>query len=311
METMIERYLRVLRNADGTGGGAAGAAAGGGAAGGGNGTPAPAPAGQAGDPATAGSQPAASDYWPEGLDKGLKGADSKATLDGLAKALGERDTQLKGYRDRDAARSVPEKPEGYADFSKLGDAFKIADANKPFFDNLAKDPTFAAMAASAHKHGLGQVALADIYQTGLDAMRNSGLLEVPIDVAAERLALLPEAARSLPEAEQGKEIDKRMNANYDFLALAQANLGLPKEVADYAELMLGDSAKGHQFIEWARSKLQAGGQGPGAHGQGAAGDTRESLRADLAKLEGGPRGPNYAAEHAALMKRYETLLGQQ
>lgn len=246
---------------------------------------------------------AVADYWPEGLDPSLKGADAKATLDNLAKTV-------KGFRDAQAAKGVPDKPEGYTDFSSNHmQGFKIDPALQPHFDALKTDPVFADMAKVAHSHGLGQKALAEIYQTGLMAMGKAGMLEPVLDVAAEKAALVPDSAKHLPQPEQEAAVQKRMEDNYAFLDLAVANMGMPKDVAQYLELQLGDAAKGHQAIEWIKDRLQAGGgTQPGNIGQPGGGDTRESIRAEQARVDAMPLGSNERkTAEAALDERRRRL----
>lgn len=251
----------------------------------------------AGEPS---AQPAAADYWPEGLDQKYKGADAKTTLDNLAK-------DLKGYRDRDATRGVPEKPEGYTNFEALKD-FKIDEAQKPFFDALKTDPIFKGALEVMHKHGMGQLAVAETYQAFLKTAADAGMLEKPLDIAAELKALVPEVARSLSEPEQQAAVQKRIGENYSFLDLAVQNMGMPKEVRDHMEYALGDSAKGHAAFEWMRQRIQAGGaQPPGAIGGASGGVTRESLRAEMAALD--RNAPDYAAKSAALDEKYKAFIG--
>lgn len=244
----------------------------------------------------------AADYWPDGLDQSLKGADAKITMDNVAKAL-------QGYRTRDASRGVPDKPEGYLEFDKAKD-FKIDPKNQPFFDNLKTDPAFKVIAAEAHKRGIGQGDMLAMYQAGLNSMAEAGLLDMPVDVAAEKAALVPDAAKNLPADQQEAAVQKRLNDNYAFLDLAVSNMGLPKELAQFAELSLADSAKGHQLIEWMRGRLQgAGGTGPGAHGNpGGGGDTREGLKAELAALN--RNDPKFQEKHAELTGRYRKFFGE-
>ena len=253
-----------------------------------SGDPAAAPPAPGGDaslqPGQAASSPTA-DYWPEGLDPSLKGTDAKATLDNLAKTV-------KGFRDAQAAKGVPDAPEGYTDFSSNHmQGFKIDPALQPHFDTLKTDPVFADMAKVAHAHGLGQKAFAEIYQTGLMAMGKAGMLEPALDAAAEKAALVPDTAKHLPQPEQDAAVQKRLNDNYAFLDNAVQNLGMPKDVAQYLELQLGDAAKGHQAIEWLRDRLTAGsGAQPGAVGLPGAGDTRDSIRAEQARVDAMPLG---------------------
>jgi hypothetical protein len=297
--------LTIFRNAEGGAGGApavAPAAAAPVAPAAGQPSPQPPAAGD-GSPGAAVTSPspaaAPADYWPDGLDAKLKGTDAKTTLDNLAGAL-------KGYRERDASRDVFEDPKQYASLEGLK-GVEIDPKNKPYFELLSSDPAFGAMADVAARRGIARSDMFAVYQAGLNAMAEAGILEAPIDAKAERALLLPENAKGLAEEQQNRAIEARMTANFDFLKLAQANMGLQKDVSDYAEAMLGDGAKGHQFIEWMKSRMQAGGIGPGAHGEGKGGDTKESLRAEMAALK--PNAPDYAKKHAELDERYKRLYG--
>lgn len=301
-----------LWNADGGGGGAAPAAAAPAAAAGAGTSAVPADGAAAAEPAGApvpAAAAAAADYWPETLDKSFKGADAKSTLDNLATRLADNDKALKGYRDADARRDVVKTVEEMVDFSKAPD-FKVEERNKPYFDALATDPLFKAVADTAIKDGVGRRALGNLYQNFLNAASEAGLLEPAIDPKAERAALLPDTAKALDPAGQDAAIDKRMQENYDWLALAAQNMKLPAEAGKYAELMLGDSAKGHQFFEWVRQTVQ-GGQGtggPGAHGSpGGGSDTRESLRAEMAALEKNRDAPDYGKKSKELDERYKRM----
>jgi hypothetical protein len=267
-----------------------------------SGQPATSPAGVVapGAPAAA---PAAADYWPEGLDPALKGADSKTTLDNMAKSF-------KGYRDKIASRNVPETAEGYADISKLGDQFKVDPKNAPHFEALKADPVFAEIAKQAHEDGVPQIAMANMYQKALNAMSEAGLLEPPIDLVAEKAALVPDAAKSLPPAEQELAVQKRLNENYAFLDLMVQNRGMPKDVAQHLELSLGDSAKGHTAIEWFKAQLQQGGSAAGAHGSGGGAVTAESIRTEQARIDALPIGsPERKSADAALDEQRKRLHG--
>lgn len=307
MKMTILRGVSPLWNVPGEGGGDAAATPSPGAAAAApvvapSGQPAMPPAGVVapGAPAAA---PAAADYWPEGLDPALKGADAKATLDNMAKSL-------KGYRDKDANRGVPETPEAYTDFSKLGDKFQIDPKNAPHFEALKTDPVFKTIATTAHKHGVGQLAVAEIYQDSLNAMSEAGMLEPPIDVAAEKAALVPDAAKSLPPAEQEAAVQKRLNENYAFLDLMVQNRGMPKDVAQHLELSLGDSARGHTALEWFKAQLQQGGSAPGAHGTGGGAVTAESIRTEQARVDALPIGSaERKAADAALDEQRKRLHG--
>lgn len=308
MKDLLAKYLFHFPRDTGDGGAGAGGAAppaGSGAAG--SGSPA-APDG-AGDGTGTGDggekkpDGGTADYWPEGIDTSLRGKDSKETLDNLAKTI-------KGYRDRDAGRDMPKSADEYLKIDGVK-GFELDPEMKPFFDTLAKDDIAKPMFDAALKAGIDRPALLNVWQAGMKAFKEAGLTEPPVDVAAERAALLPDAAKNLSQADQDKAIDKRMTENLAFLDLMTTNRALPKEASDYVQTMLGDSAKGHAFIEWIKGQVQGGGDGPGAHGDGGGkGDTREGLRAELAKMEK-QRGTLQfdQAKYSELDGRYKKLLG--
>jgi hypothetical protein len=303
MKTNLNSGSQPLYNQPGEGGAAAPSAPAAPAAAASAPSATPAAAGAAAVPPAAGvvTPPAAAvDYWPEGLDPKYKGTDGKTTLDNLAK-------DLKGYRDRDATRGVPEKPEGYTNFEALKD-FKMDPAHAPHFAALKSDPVFKGALDVMHKHGMGQLAVAETYQAFLNAAGQSGMLEPPLDIALERVAMVPDAAKNLSQPEQDAAVQKRLNDNFAFLDLAVQNRGLDAGVAKHMEFALGDSAKGQQAMEWMRAQMNAAGQQPGAHGQpGGGADTRESLRAEQATLK--PSDPDYAKKSAALDEKYKALIG--
>jgi len=302
---MRDFFSTLTRAADGEGGGGTPTAA------------APAPAAAAPPPpppaagagaaplaATPGQAPAelpaaAPDYWPEGLDATLKGTNGKASLDNLAKVV-------KGYRDRDASRDVPDKPEGYYNFENLGD-FKIDAKTKPYFDQLPKDPAFAAMAAALHKGGVGRKTALEAYQAGLNAMAEGGLLEPLIDPEAEKALLVPDAAKNAAPAEQQQAVQRRMRENADFLKLMETSRELPADVREYAELMLFDTAKGHRFFEWMRGQVQGAAGGGLQQVAGKGGDAKAALSQEMQQLT--REDPKYLEKFAALEQRYKQLHG--
>lgn len=303
MKDLLDRYLFAFpRNTPDAGAGGDGGNAG---AGDGAGDP----AAGAGDP-NGGSGSGAGDpppqaYFPEGLADNLKGASDRETIDNMAGAL-------KGYRERDAGKDLPEKPEGYLSLEGVDEkSFQLDDKFKPHFESFANDPGMKAAAAVAQKHGIPRPAFLEALQASMASLSEAGLLEPMVDAEAERAALLPEAAKALAKDQQDAAIDKRMNDNFAFVELMVANRALPKDAAEYAQMMLGDSAKGHAFLEWMRSAVQGGGSGPGAHGDGGgAGDTRESLRDELAAMEKLKGSPSFdRAKYDALDERYRKLLG--
>ncbi len=277
-----------------------------GGGGGGSNTPPPAsPAGAPGTPPAAGSPgpgapppaagqapaatppvaagEAAAPYRPDGLPDNLAGATDRETIDALAKAV-------KGYRDRDASRDVPQDAAGYLDF---GD---VPEATKPYFADLKDDPLFARAAAVAHAEGVGKAAFTKMLAAAFEGGIEAGLFEPPVDKAAERAALLPDAAKALPKSEQDAAIDRRMTDNIAWLT-QMTGRGLPKDAADHMLMMLGDSAKGHQAIEFFRGQMEGGGPKPVGGGAGGPAETREALRAQLAEPKHDPR--NIAFDRAS------------
>lgn len=263
MHSLLSRYfLAALRETPGDGGGGG------------------APAG-AGD--GAGSPPAET-YFPEGLPDHFKGANDRETIDKIAAGW-------KDYRTRDAAKDLPDTPEGYLSFEGIDDkAFKLDDRFKAHFDSFGTDPGMKAAAAIAQKHGIPRPAFLEAVQGSLSALQEAGVLEPMMDAEAERAALLPEAAKNLSKDQQDAAIDRRMTDNLAFVDLMVQNRALPKEAGEYAQLMLADSAKGHMFLEWMRNAVQGGGNGPGAHGEGGGGSISH---AQLKERQADPRNnPN-------------------
>lgn len=300
MRNLLDTYLFAIpRNAADGAGGAGDAAGGQGAAAGV--TP------PAGDTAAAGagSPPAASPpaeiYFPEGLPDHFKGANDRETIDKLAGGWKE-------YRNRDAGRDLPETPEGYLTLDGIDPrSFTIDERFKGHIEALAQDPGMKAAAAIAKEDGVPRPTMYRMLQAAMGSLQESGMLEPMVDVAAERAALLPDAARSLSPDLQSAAIDKRMTDNFAFVDLMVANRGLPKQVGEYAQLMLGDKAEGHMFLEFVRTAMQGGGSGPGAHGQQGPSITHAQLKARQADARNDPNNPGYDAN----FERETTRLYQQ
>lgn len=268
---------RLLWNSEGGGGGGgeAAAAAPGAAAASSPAAAASAAAPSAADAAAAGGGAAASSaaeiYKPSGLADHYLGASNNETIDKLAKAV-------EGYRTRDAANQVPEKVEGYSDFGA-----DIPPEIAPHLETLKADPLYGRMAQFALDQKMSAPAYQGLVKQFLAVSGEMGLLEPPVDVKAERQALVPDTARHLPEAEQKVAIEKRMTENFAFVdamvARGADKGGISKEVGEFAKAMLGDTARGHQFIEFVKSigggkqQIYSGGGSPNE------GDPKEALRA--------------------------------
>jgi len=304
MNTLLEK-LMPLMSAEGGGGAAGGGAAPGSAAGqlnpsadgsGGGG------GGQAGD--GGGNPPAPSTpsgpYRPEGLPETMYGKDDKETIDKLAQAL-------RGYRERDSQRQIPETPDAYRSF-KLDD---VPDAIRPHIDALAKDPLFEAVAKVAHEEKVPVTTLQKLTASLYAQAAEMGLLDHVIDVEKERAALLPENAKHLPKAQQDQAINARLQANEDWLRL-QVQHGLPKEVAEHGLLMLMDTALGNQLIEYFRDRMTGSDRDQPLAGEAARGkdSLREQLRKRLGAPEMQPDHPNFSQEaYTQLMTEYRRVIG--
>ncbi|YBV97533.1 hypothetical protein M1D80_11830 [Phyllobacteriaceae bacterium JZ32] len=314
MRNMLEKYLIAPRAPEGAGG-AAEAGAGGGApaaaaASGGNGAdasagaePSPAAAGGAA-PAPSPNEPGARPegaYHPAELPEQLRGKDDRETIDKLMAVN-------KGYRERDAARQVPDKPDGYRDFAGV----ELPDTIKGHVEALSKDPLFDAAAKVALEEGVGKATMQKMTVALYAAAAEAGMLEPPLDIEAEKQALLPDSFKGAPKAEQDRAINARLQANEDFVKLQVANGKISQEVADHVLGMLMDSAKGNLFLEYFRS-IATGGEGaqPAAGGGVApGGDQRAALREELRALDAKRGTPDFKqADYDALMQRYRDVVG--
>ncbi|MDG4894624.1 hypothetical protein P9272_13685 [Mesorhizobium sp. WSM4976] len=299
MRKILDRYLPVRNAEGGAGGGGGGGAAGGETAGGAGGAAADAQGGSNDAAAAAAAAAGANQpYRPQGLPDTMFGKDDRETIDKMHNALN-------GYRQRDSA--VPNDAAAYNAF----EIDKAPETIRPHLQALAQDPLFGAVAKVAMEEKI-PVATMHKLTTALYAQAaEAGILEALVDPAAERTALLPDAAKSLPKAQQDAAINARLQANEDFVKLMVQN-GLPKEVADHGLLMLMDTAKGNQLLEFFASKVTGGdraqpfaGGGANAGGQ----NEREQLRAELAKPEMNPQHPKFnKAAFEALDQRYQRLI---
>lgn len=312
MRTLLERYLPLR---EGEGGGA------GGGAGAGQQQQQEAGAGGAGaaaaDAGGSGAAAAATNlYRPDGLAEQFHGEKDSDTIDKLH-------TAVKGYRDRDAQRGVPDKVEAYAaiDADKLIGDMKLDAGVKPHLVGLNNDPIMAEVGAWALEQGIPTSHVQGIVGVAYQAAQKAGILDAFVDPAQEREALLPEAAKSLGKADQDKAINTRLQENEDFIKLLSApgadgkprEGALPAEVAEHALLMLMDTAKGNQFVEWMRGQMTGGDKAQpfGGQGKNVGGEAkRDQLRAKLSAPEMHPQHPKFNREaHDALDNEYKALIG--
>lgn len=309
---MFENYLKyysIARAPEGAGGGTADPPAAGGSPPPGGTQEKPAAGGKdAGNPPAGekGSASAAPEgpYRPEGLPETIFGKDDRETIDKLAAALN-------GYRQKDSKRDVPKDVKEYATFENIDEKLK------PFVEGFKDDPVFAKISETALASEVPKGALQNMVTALLKGYQEAGILEEPIDPKVERAALLPDAAKTLPQAEQDKAIDKRMNDNFAYLRSLEnrggADKGLGKKEAEYLITMLGDSAYGHRAIEFFRSQIERADEArPAGGGAGnSAQNERAALKAELAKPENQAGHPKFNQEsYDALLARYKKVVGE-
>ncbi len=302
MRNLLERHMPVYAPDEGGTGGNPPA---------GDAAPPAAAAGVEAAPPPAG-QPAAgagSPYRPEGLPDTMFGKDDRETIDKLK-------ASVDGYRQRDSGRGVPEAVDAY----QALDLAAVPDDLKGFMGAVAKDPQFAEVSQIAFKHKVPVAALQEMTQAYFKAGIASGMMENPVDMAKELADLTPESAKALAPAEQAAAREARMNKNSDWLDLAVKNGldaggqpvagGLSKEVAEHAKMMLMDTAKGHQFVEWAMSKITGMDGAQPLGGAGGAVNTenaRAGMREQMTKNDANPNAPGYAERAAALISEYKKM----
>jgi len=240
-------------------------------------------------------------FRPDGLDAGFVGANDKETIERLSTALKDLQTQT-------ALNEAPKDLAAYADFSKA----ELPDAIKGHMAGLRDDPLFKTAAMAAQKHGVSQAAMQEIVTSVYEGAAQSGLLEPPVDVEAERLALLPEGYGNQPKHVQDGAINARLQANVDYLGLLVKNGKVDNETAEHVAGMLMDTAKGNKFLEFVRMQTSGGtlAQPFGQAGAGGGVNSEGALRDELARVQAKKGTVEYdPTEHEAIMARYRSLYG--
>lgn len=299
MRYLLERILRSPDDGSGAGGdpaaAAAAAAAAGGAAAEGGGDPDAAAAAAAAAGAGAAAE---GPYRPDGLADSYHGKDDRETIDKLFKAVD-------GYRKRDSEKGVPDDIAAYREFGDLDEKVK------PYFDTLEGDGLFDDVASKAKELGISKSQLHGLLSVYMGGAAEMGLLEPAIDVTAERKALLPENAASMPQQQQDAAVERRINDAHGWVESMVAR-GLDKDSADHMTMMLGDSAKGIKAIEFFKAQLGGAGQPQPTNGDGAGkggGDARAELARRAALPENDPTSPKFSkASYEQLNADYQRTL---
>ena len=240
-------------------------------------------------------------YFPDGLSDSYRGKTERDTIDNLAAVI-------KTQRERDSARDVPKEAEGYLSVADLKD-FELSDDLKPHYEAMNEDKALLAAATEAKKAGVDRGDFHRMLSAAMKAAADAGMLEPPLDLEAEKAALVPDAHKNAPAQVRETEAEKRMNANFAFMELMSANRNLDKDVGEFAQNMLGDTALGHRFMEWLRGAVGGETEQAGAlagSGDGGTGDPRDLLK----RPEGMPGHPNFDPRHeAAVDEAYKKKYG--
>ncbi|MEM7067927.1 MAG: hypothetical protein AAF478_03510 [Pseudomonadota bacterium] len=218
-------------------------------------------------------------YRPEGVPETMFGETNEETIDKMV-------STINGFRSKDNNRpKAPETIDGYA----LDEA-TIPDEIKPFLQNLESDPVWDSIRVKALESEITSDQFSSFVQNLVSEWASAGLLEPPLDIAAERKALIPETAQYLSEAEQTTAVDARMKENFDWMESAAAKFGVSEDMAKSVMENLGDTAHGHAFVELFRNMAEKKANPLLGGGKGDV-----PLRQDLAQREADPRNdPNSA-----------------
>src|SRR5690606_16279761 len=156
---------------------------------------------------------------------------------------------------------VPDDIAAYREFGEVDEKLK------PYFDTLEGDGMFDDIASKAKELGIPKAKLHGLLGVYMEKAAEMGVLEPAIDVKAERAALLPENAASMPQQAQDAAVEKRINDAHGWVESMVAR-GLDKESADHLTMMLGDTAKGIKAIEFFKAQLGGAGEARPTSGDG-------------------------------------------
>lgn len=259
------------------------------------GTP-PAGSPPAGSP-PAGSPPApggaAAPYRPEGLPDHLFGTTERETID---KLLGAYKPAREEIAKLGELGKLPKEAKDYA--------FDPSDKLKPYLPNLAEDPVMQLARDTALKAGIRDKQFAPFIGGLLEALIDGDLVQAPVDLAAEKAALLPADARGLDEAGKNAAIDRRVRDNHARIEMWKSR-GLDEKSAEALAFTL-DTAAGNKAVEFFAAEMKT--PQPTTGGAVAGGFTQ----ADLDARQRDPRNKvgdaKFDAAYAAETTRmYQTL----
>ena len=254
-----------------------------------DGAGAAAPAGSP-DPGGAGGQATGgegspSPYRPEGLPDHLYGASDRETLD---KVFGAYKPAREAIARMGELGELPKDAGGYK--------FEPSDKLKPYLGDLEADPVFKLAREAALKSGIREKQFGPFIGAVMEAMIDGEMVQPPVDLAAEKAALVPDEAKALDENARNAAVDRRVRDNHAMLEAWKAR-GLSADSAEALGLTL-DTAAGSRAIEWFAAQMKTPQPSPGGAPAGS------FNKADVEARSRDPRGivgnakydPTFAAE---------------
>jgi hypothetical protein len=137
------------------------------------------------------------------------GKDDRETMDKMA-------TALNGYRQRDATANCPRRSTPTTRF----EVDKAPEAIRAYLPRSRQERSgLCRRRRSGDGTGVPVKTMHAITTAAYAGLQEAGMLEPMVNIETERAALLPDAAKNLPKAEQDKAIDARMLANEQFIKL--------------------------------------------------------------------------------------------
>lgn len=227
--------------------------------------------GAAGGGQPSGEGGATGPYRPDGLPDHLFGTSERETLDKVWGAYRPARDEIAKFGE---LGKLPKDETGYS--------FEPSEKVKPYLADIEKDPVMKVVREAALKSGIRDKQFTPFIGTIMEAMIDGDMVQPPVDLDAERAALLPAEAKGLDEAGQKAAVDKRVRDNHARLDLFKAR-GLDEKAAEALGLNL-DTAAGNKAIEWIAEATRT--PQPTTGGNPTGGTTHEQVKARLAD----PRG---------------------